>query len=228
MSLIVKICGITSEADALVAVESGANALGFNFYPKSPRFLSLDAAHRIACILPDTVLKVGVLVEPSEEELQVAINRVPLDVIQLHGRHVPSIAHRTWRALSAASDEAALYQLAEDSNERPVESLVAEAILLDAHSPDHGGSGQTFDWKLATRFWQPIILAGGLDASNVAEAIRTARPWGVDACSRLESSPGIKDPARVRAFVAAALNLGTGYDFTNSPAANPHSQRVPS
>ncbi len=191
MSLIVKICGITSETDALLAVEAGANAIGFNFYPKSSRFISLELAHKIARILPDTVLKVGVFVEPSQEELRLAIDQVPLDVVQLHGRHVPSIPHRTWRALSAA-------------HANPAESLVAEAILLDAHTPDHGGSGQTFDWRLATRFWQPIILAGGLDASNVAEAIEIARPWGVDACSRLESEPGIKNTSKVREFVEAA------------------------
>ncbi len=206
MTRIVKVCGITSPRDAMVAVEAGANAIGLNFYPKSPRFLSLDTAHGIASILPDGVLKVGVFVEPSEDEVQLAMDRIPLDVIQLHGRHVPSIAHRTWRALAA---EAA----------NPAESLVAEAILLDAHTPQYGGSGQTFDWRLAARFWQPIILAGGLDATNVAEAIETARPWGVDACSRLESAPGVKDCRRVRDFIQAALaalNMRADYGYTDS------------
>jgi phosphoribosylanthranilate isomerase len=191
MSFIIKICGITNERDALAAVEAGANALGFNFYPRSPRFITLETAQCIAGRLPDTVLKVGVFVEPSEEELKVAIDQVPLDVVQLHGKRVPSAAHRTWRALSATQAD-------------PAESLVAEAILLDSHTPYHGGSGQTFDWKLASRFWQPIILAGGLDSTNVAAAIEVARPWGVDACSRLETAPGIKDPIRVRSFVQAA------------------------
>lgn len=191
MSFIIKVCGITNETDSLIAVEAGANAIGFNFYARSPRFITLEAAHHIARRLPDTVLKVGVFVEPSEDELRLAIDHVPLDVVQLHGKRVPSIAHRTWRALPATQAD-------------PVESLVAEAILLDSHSPHHGGSGQTFDWKLAARFWQPVILAGGLESANVAEAIRIARPWGVDACSRLESAPGIKDPDRVRSFVHAA------------------------
>ena len=189
---VIKICGVTSEADAHASAHAGANAIGLNFYPKSPRFLSLEAAHHIARSLPDTVLKVGVFVEPSAADLQRAIDHVPLDVVQLHGRHVPSIAHRTWRALSAAKAD-------------PAESLVAEAILLDTDTPHHGGSGQTFDWRLATRFWQPVILAGGLDASNVADAIELARPAGVDACSRLESAPGKKDLSKLRAFVAAAL-----------------------
>jgi phosphoribosylanthranilate isomerase len=191
MKFIIKVCGVTNENDALIAAEAGANAIGFNFYPKSPRAISLETAHRIAAILPDSVTKVGVFVEPSAEDLQFAIDHVPLDVVQLHGKHVPSIAHRTWRALAAEHAD-------------PAESLVAEAILLDAHSPHHGGSGRTFDWKLASRFWQPVILAGGLDASNVAEAIDTARPCGVDACSRLEFSPGLKDHARLRKFVEAA------------------------
>ncbi len=189
---VIKVCGITSEADAHAAAHAGANAIGLNFYPKSPRFLSLEAAHQIARSLPDTVLKVGVFVEPSAADLQRAIDHVPLDVVQLHGRHVPSIAHRTWRALSASKAD-------------PAESLVAEAILLDADTPHHGGSGRTFDWRLATRFWQPVILAGGLDASNVIDAIELARPAGVDACSRLESAPGKKDLRKLRAFVEAAL-----------------------
>ena len=189
---VIKVCGITSEADAHTATHAGANAIGLNFYLKSPRCLSLEAAHQIALSLPDTVLKVGVFVEPSADDLLQAIDRVPLDVVQLHGRHVPSIAHRTWRALSASKAD-------------PAESLVAEAILLDTDTPHHGGSGQTFDWQLATRFWQPVILAGGLDASNVADAIEIARPAGVDACSRLESAPGKKDPEKIRAFVEAAL-----------------------
>ncbi len=190
MSFIIKICGITNEKDATIAVEAGANALGFNFYPGSPRVISLETAHRIASSLPDAVLKVGVFVEPSEEDLWFAIDHVPLDVIQLHGKRVPSVAHRTWRALSAAQAN-------------PAESLVAEAILLDSHTHHYGGSGQTFDWQIATRFWQPIILAGGLDSTNVAEAISVARPWGVDSCSRLEAAPGIKDPIQVRLFIQA-------------------------
>ena len=190
MNFVIKVCGITSQKDALLASEAGADAVGLNFYPKSSRLIGLETARHIAAVLPDRVWKVGVFVEPSEEELQEAIDRVPLDVVQLHGRHVPSIAHRTWRALTCTAD--------------PSESLIAEAILLDAHTPDHGGSGLTFDWRLAARFWQPVIIAGGLDSSNVAEAIDTARPWGVDACSRLESAPGVKDPVKVRKFVDAA------------------------
>ncbi len=191
MNFVIKICGVTNEQDALAATEAGANAIGFNFYAKSPRAISLERAHRIAATLPDAVTKVGVFVEPSFEEVLSAIDRVPLDVVQLHGQRVPSVAHRTWRALVAA-------------HANPAESLLAEAILLDSHTDNHGGSGRTFDWRLAARFWQPIILAGGLEGANVAEAIEAARPQGVDACSRLETTPGIKDHSKVRSFVKAA------------------------
>jgi phosphoribosylanthranilate isomerase len=188
---VVKVCGITTQRDAELSIEAGANALGFNFYPRSPRVIGLETAHAIARHVPDSVLKVGIFVEPSVDELREAIDHVPLDVVQLHGHRVPSVAHRTWRALAAESAD-------------PAESLVAEAILLDAATPHHGGSGRTFDWKLALGFWQPVILAGGLDATNVAEAVETARPWGVDSCSRLEASPGRKDPAKLRAYVESA------------------------
>jgi phosphoribosylanthranilate isomerase len=209
MNFIIKICGITNETDALIAVEAGANALGFNFYSGSPRCISMETARCIASRLPDSVLKVGVFVEPSAEELRRAIDYVPLDVVQLHGEHVPSAAHRTWRALPA-------------TQANPIESLAAEAILLDSHTPHHGGSGRTFDWKLATRFWQPVILAGGLDSGNVAEAIGIARPGGVDACSRLEIAPGIKDPIRVRSFIQAAKLAADSLspDLRHTPAAD--------
>ena len=187
---VIKVCGVTNVEDALIAIEAGVNAIGLNFYPSSPRFISPEVARSIVSHLPDSVLKVGVFVEPSAEDLAGMIRSVSLDVIQLHGHRVPPFAHRTWRALTAAAD--------------PAESLAAEAILLDSASPQHGGSGKNFDWSLAARFWQPVIIAGGLDASNVALAIETAHPWGVDACSRLEQSRGKKDPAKVRDFVAAA------------------------
>ena len=191
MSFIIKACGITNQHDAEVAVAAGANAIGFVFYRQSPRAVGLETVRHIALSLPDDVLKVGVFVEPSEMDLREAIETVPLDVVQLHGKHVPSIAHRTWRALTASKAD-------------PSESLVAEAILLDAETPLYGGSGKTFDWQLATRFWQPDLIAGGLDASNVAEAIEIGRPIGVDASSRLEAQPGKKDEVKVRRFVEAA------------------------
>jgi phosphoribosylanthranilate isomerase len=191
---IVKVCGITSEGDLGTSLEAGANAIGFNFYSKSPRFLSAERARRVVRSVRGTYLKVGVFVNPTEEELIEAASLVPLDVLQLHGNtpiHQAG-AMRVWRSAHPGPAREAL-----DPN--------VEAWLLDTPTPQYGGSGQSFDWSLAAGFPGRAIIAGGLDSSNVATAIRMARPWGVDACSRLESTPGKKDPARIQLFVEAAL-----------------------
>ena len=195
-SYVIKICCITTAQDATDAVAAGANALGFNFYLKSPRYIAVARAQDIARSLPATVLKVGVFVNASTEELFAASAAVPLDVLQLHGElpaRVPDV--RVWRAKPVDNNfkETAL----NDSY---------EAYLLDALSLDFGGSGQTFDWSLAatSNLTVRLIVAGGLDASNVAAAIGALHPWGVDACSRLESLPGRKDRSKVQAFVEAA------------------------
>lgn len=194
--MIVKICGITNQEDARVAIEAGANALGFNFYERSPRYITPQRAREIAAAVPGYYLKVGIFVKaPVAELLQVA-SAVPLDVVQLHGDSVglpPSQVVRVWRALPATASP-------------PPAHPAIEAYLLDSPSPRYGGSGDIFDWALAAAFPHCAIIAGGLDATNVAEAIRVASPWGVDACSRLESAPGKKDAQRVRDFVRAALS----------------------
>ena len=187
---IVKICGITCEDDARVAVDAGANALGFNFYPKSPRYVTPERASEIIERVPGDYLRVGVFVV----ERAFSVADASLDVLQLHGDvngfNVPR-DYRVWRAVTAAA-------------ELPAENAF-EALLLDSFTPHYGGSGKSFDWTLAKSLPHRILIAGGLDALNVAEAVRIARPWGVDACSRLESAPGKKDAARVRDFVRAAL-----------------------
>jgi phosphoribosylanthranilate isomerase len=190
--MIVKICGITNPEDARIAVEAGANALGFNFYPKSPRYLSLEAARLVVQAVPGDYLKVGVFVNAKKEELQRAFESVPLDVVQLHGTACET-AFPTWRAIAVGQGT-------------PAPNPNTEAYLLDTPSQNFGGSGQTFDWSLAAAFPYPKkIVAGGLDGSNVADAIRASHPWGVDACSRLEWKPGLKDPQRVRDFISAAF-----------------------
>lgn len=189
---IVKICGITNAADAAAAVEAGANALGFNFYEKSPRVITPEAAAQIAQELPEGVLRVGVFVNaPLERILEIA-EKMRLDVVQLHGEQAPDTNFRTWRAVAAG-------------HRLPINEEQPEAYLLDSHSPEYGGSGKSFDWTLSRQYTGRIILAGGLGAHNVAEAIRVARPWGVDACSKLESAPGKKDAYQIRDFVASAL-----------------------
>ncbi|MBV9155215.1 MAG: phosphoribosylanthranilate isomerase [Acidobacteriaceae bacterium] len=184
--LIIKICGITNEEDARIAIEAGANALGFNFHPASPRYIDPRRAREIIRVIPGSFLKVGVFVDLSED----AVNQTPLDVLQIHGSGRTNGHHRIWRAIQPGD---------------PIQDPDAEAYLMDAAAEGSGGSGKTFNWKLAAGSPVPIIIAGGLDGTNVAEAIRIAQPRGVDACSRLESSPGKKDPRRVREFVQAAL-----------------------
>jgi phosphoribosylanthranilate isomerase len=194
VSLLVKICGITNEEDARAAVEAGADALGFNFYAKSPRCITPERACQIVAAVPGRYLRVGVFVNASEKELLETAAKVPLDVLQLHGETGPLRSRtplRLWRSV------------APDSKTYASDPMI-EAYLLDTPTPEFGGSGKTFDWTLAQHRTGRIILAGGLDSANVAEAVRTVKPWGVDACSRLESSPGKKNAQEMRAFVRAA------------------------
>ncbi len=194
--MIVKVCGITSDADARAAIEAGANAVGFNFWPGSPRYLAPGLAASFVPALTG-VLKVGVFVDSPADEVARIVRLLHLDVAQLHGAASAPAGVTFWRAMAVRQPfDAALL----------VNHEGAEAFLLDAPSGAlHGGTGKTFDWALVRSASGKIVVAGGLDASNVAQAIFTARPWGVDACSKLESSPGTKDRAKVTAFVAAAL-----------------------
>jgi phosphoribosylanthranilate isomerase len=194
-TFIVKVCGITSIEDARAAVEAGANALGFNFYSKSSRYVTPAQARTIGEAVPGGYLRVGVFVNPPEDQLTAIAGEAHLDVVQLHGDGCAIPATRRFRVWSAVSGEAPVTE--------PDDAI--EAYLLDSVTPAFGGSGKTFRWELAAQFQQRTIVAGGLDGSNVAAAIETLRPWGVDACSRIESQPGKKDWVRMRAFVDAAL-----------------------
>ncbi len=197
--MMVKICGITNREDALAAVGGGASALGFNFYGKSPRYIAPEEAARIIKDLPASIWKVGVFVNERPEEMERIRAAAGLEVLQLHGDEPPDALPRgvrVWKALRVgASFEASA-----------MDAYDAEAFVLDTPSELYGGSGRTFDWAKARHRTKKIILAGGLDAENVRAAIRLARPWGVDACSRIESSPGHKDYARMVRFLKAALS----------------------
>ena len=187
---IVKVCGVTTREDAQAALDAGANALGFNFYAKSPRCLTAANANEIIDGLIGDFLRVGVFVQPSDQQL--AETSHFLDVVQIHGGGHAAVGHRSlWKAVNPENV--------------PAPDDAVEAWLLDTPTPLFGGSGKNFDWSLAAAFpYNRRIVAGGLDADNVAEAIRVAKPWGVDSCSRLEASPGRKDHARVAAFVKQA------------------------
>jgi phosphoribosylanthranilate isomerase len=193
--MMVKICGITRAEDALAAVVAGASALGFNFCAASPRCLTPEAATAIAAQLPAHVMKVGVFVNEAPAAIAEIARAVKLDVVQLHGGEAPA-GFRYWRACRVRGDAVPDLESAAG----------ADAILLDTAVPGmHGGTGRSFAWRLARIEGWRIIVAGGLDAGNVREAIRAARPWGVDACSRIESAPGRKDHTKMTAFIHAAM-----------------------
>lgn len=192
--MIVKICGITNIDDALATVDAGASALGFNFYPKSPRYVRPEVAREIA-ERTSAVLRVGVFVNEMPEHVERIMSTACMDVAQIYLGSLPA-GVRTWRARNVD----ATFDAAELDDPMP------EAFLLDAPAPGvHGGTGHTFDWSRVPAVNRKIVLAGGLDASNIARAVAIAKPWGVDACSRLEIAPGRKDHKRVRDFIEAAM-----------------------
>jgi phosphoribosylanthranilate isomerase len=193
--MIVKICGITNREDALAAIDGGASALGFNFYAQSPRYIEPDAAARVASGLPAGVWRVGVFVNEPLERITDVARRVGLDVVQLVGPSILPAGLRVWQTAYMNED----FRLADIQNNS------AEAVLLDTPAGKaYGGTGRSFDWSRAAGSTKRIILAGGLDAGNVRQAIAAANPWGVDICSRIESSPGRKDHVKMAEFLRAA------------------------
>lgn len=199
----VKICGITNLEDALLSVAAGADALGFNFYRPSPRYIEPSAAREIIDNLPENVLAVGVFVNERTPEM---VERIASDAgvgaMQLHGDESPDYCH-------ALRGRYVIKVLSAGNDFEPQSALNYEvqAIMLDTFDPEmRGGTGRVMDWSVArkTRVLVPnLFLAGGLAAENVRYAIAAVNPYGVDACSRLEITPGKKDPERVEAFVNA-------------------------
>jgi phosphoribosylanthranilate isomerase len=197
----IKICGITSLEDAQMAVAAGADALGFNFWTGSPRCISPQEAAKITLNLGANTVKIGVFVDAGALEITETLRAAGLDLAQIHGR-VPLLTGRFWQALSAGPDLENQLQIALQSS--AAEASIPEAFLIDTPAgAQRGGTGRAFDWRTVRGLPGRIVLAGGLGPENVAQAIREAWPWGVDACSRLESAPGRKDPAQVRAFIQA-------------------------
>jgi phosphoribosylanthranilate isomerase len=201
----VKICGITSAADGLLAVEAGADALGFNFYEASPRFVTPGAAAMIIQQLPPFVIKVGVFVDAAPDLVLEAISQCGLNVLQFHGNEAPEYCGQFGLMTMKA------FRIRDASSLEALEQYATDAWLLDAYAAGSpGGTGECFNWDLAVqakRFGRPIFLAGGLTPENVADAIRQVRPYAVDVASGVEASPGRKDAAKVRAFIQAARRL---------------------
>jgi len=199
--VLVKICGITNFSDAQGAVDAGANALGLNFYPRSPRFIAKADAARIRIRLPEEVESVGVFVNASAADVAAMYRDVRFGTAQLHGDEPPAVVAELSRMLKVIK---AFRAGAEFPIERLEEYRGASAFLLDAaEAGQYGGTGRTADWALARKAAAAhrIILAGGLKVENVGEAIRLVRPYGVDVASGVEAKPGRKDHGRLREFV---------------------------
>jgi phosphoribosylanthranilate isomerase len=199
----VKICGITNWTDAKRAIDGGAELLGFNFYERSPRYITPAKARRIVRRLPGSVSSVGVFVNETEEKMLKIAREVGLDHLQLHGDERPALVLRLERTLPVIKAVRARKSF------RPAQLSRfkrASAILLDGFDRrQRGGTGRTFDWQLARRAksYGRIFLAGGLTPENVREAIRIAKPYAIDVCSGVEKTPGKKDPARMRDLIRA-------------------------
>ena len=205
MSVKVKICGITSATDGNIAAEAGADMIGLMFYDKSPRHISIATAKEISQAVPPYLMKVGVFVNPDEDLVMRAIGECSLSLLQFHGDETPEFCTqfglmclKAFRIRNAESlDALAKYH--------------TDAYLLDAYSAEaRGGTGEKFNWDLAVeaqKFGKPIFLAGGLTPENVADAVRKVSPFAVDVSSGVESAPGKKDAAKVRAFITAAKSV---------------------
>jgi phosphoribosylanthranilate isomerase len=212
----IKICGITTVADALLAAEAGADAIGLNFYERSPRYVTTERAKEICAALPPGITKVGVFVNSLSQGVIATMKRVGLHAVQLHGDEGPDflVALGELPIIKAFRCKESTLDSVRAFLDLCPESSYPTAVLLDAHAPgNYGGTGQVLDWAGLARernklLGLPLILAGGLTALNVAEAIRLARPDAVDTASGVESAPGKKDPVQVRAFVAAAKAAG--------------------
>lgn len=199
----IKICGIKTVGDALVAMETGADMIGFNFYPKSPRYIDVGQCRDIMSVMRryGHIKYVGVFVNASAEEVHATMDTCGLSFAQLHGdetvEFVESLQEKSFKVFRGVPDEVQLKDFARDD---------APAFLVDAVVKGlYGGSGVTADWdgaaKLAKKY--PLLLAGGLAPENVAEAVGRVKPWGVDVASGVESAPGKKDAAKLSAFIKA-------------------------
>jgi phosphoribosylanthranilate isomerase len=206
----VKICGMTRLGDALAAADAGADAIGFVFWPGTPRVVAAERAQAIAAALPPFVSVVGLFVDPAPEQVKATLAVVPLDILQFHGNEPPELCRafgRPYVKAVAVGERAATADLVEYAARYPD----ASALLFDAPPSGGlpGGTGRTFDWEALPHVLpRPLVLSGGLTSGNVGAAIRRVRPWAVDVSSGVETTgpdgkpvKGIKDPERIRAFI---------------------------
>jgi len=200
----VKICGITSTEDAINAVKLGADAIGLVFYDKSPRFINLETAKKIALTLPPFVSKVGLFVDASNDEINTVLAQVPLNILQFHGNETPEQCNE----YSMPYIKAVRMQNGIDINNIANQYSDAIALLLDAYVEGiQGGTGETFDWsRIPNDIEKPIILAGGLTPTNVSNAIQQVSPYAVDVSGGVESEKGIKDATKIAEFMREVTN----------------------
>jgi phosphoribosylanthranilate isomerase len=202
----IKICGLTTPQDAAAAIEFGADALGFNFFPGSKRYVQMETAGDWIAALPRHMEKLGILVNPKWDEAKAAAGVAGITALQLHGTETPEFCRKLieqgirFEKALPVTDAASLADLPD---------FFTCTLLLDSGGTEFGGSGQVFPWEIARDFVQAnphirVVLAGGLTPENVAEAVATVRPFGVDVTSGVESSPGRKDYGRLQAFITAA------------------------
>ena len=205
-----KICGITNLDDANVAVENGASAIGFIFYEKSPRTISINNAKSISKHLPKTIARVGVFVNHEKDFIRLAISEVPLDMIQLHGDETPDFCNQFDVAILKA------LRIKNEASLSVMDQYDVAGFLLDTFSNDqYGGTGETFDWSVLNRkFKTPIILSGGLNSENILDAIDAVNPSAIDVNSGVESSPGKKDYNKLKSlFKNLNKTQSTGFQF---------------
>ena len=195
----IKICGLTRAQDVRAAVDHGADAIGFVFYASSPRAVSIAQAAQLVALLPPFVASVGLFVNATEDDINCVLERVPLQLLQFHGDEAEADCARFGRPWIKAARMRAGVDLVEFASFHPG----ASGVLVDAFVEGYGGGGKTFDWSLIPQgFGRPLVLSGGLDPDNVVDAVRRIRPWAVDVSSGVESDKGIKDTAKIAAFIA--------------------------
>ncbi len=195
----IKICGLTREQDVLAAVHAGADALGFVFYPPSPRHVGIDRAASLMALVPPFVTIVGLFVNANDSDIEEALDRLPIGLLQFHGDERESDCARFGRPYIRAVRMREGVDLLKYAACFPS----ARGFLLDAFVEGYGGGGKVFDWSLIpAQFDRPLILSGGLDPDNVGDAVRRIHPWAVDVSSGVEISKGIKDAGAITRFIS--------------------------
>lgn len=213
--VLAKICGLDAPDSVAMAIAEGAAMLGFVFYPPSPRNLTPEAAGRLVSAVPSGVDRVGLFVDPSDQDIGAVLAKCPLDLIQLHGSETPKRVTEVQRTFKRPVIKAIKISEPADIDAAKAFDGLADWLLFDAKAPKTlanalpGGNGISFDWRMlkGRRFMRPWLLSGGLDADNLAVAVTESGAVAVDVSSGVESAPGVKDPQRIKAFLRAAHAL---------------------